>query len=179
MDLDAYLKAMEFIEALDRTYPENIDAGWLYVMRNSEFKRPLLKIGMTTRPPYNRAHELAGTGVPGRFELIYFVHVGDARLGESLAHEELAGYRYQANKEFFEVAIGRAVAVLDKVVEYVPLLRSQRNRGSRNPRSKPVPQAFSSAVRQCPRCRARNRVRTLAIPIEPKCGACSHVMPAP
>ncbi len=58
MAWDAYLSAMKFIEALDRSFPENANVGWLYVMRNTEFKKSLLKIGMTTRSPHDRA---AGT----------------------------------------------------------------------------------------------------------------------
>lgn len=178
MDFDAYLNAIRFIDALDRSFPENAGVGWVYAMRNAEFRRPLIKIGMTTRPPHDRAAELAGTGVPGLFELVYFVHVGDARAAESLAHQGLAKHRYQANREFFEVSIGQAVSVLDQVAEHVPLLRSQANKGSRNPRSKPIPQAFGVVVCACPHCHKRNRVRVLAIATTPKCGSCSRQMPA-
>ena len=174
MDSNAYLRSIEFIETLDRSYPENSNAGWLYVVRNTEFKKPLLKIGMTTRPPHDRAAELGGAGVPGFFEVVYFVHVGDARLAESFAHKALAAQRYQLNKEFFEVSISQAVRVLDSVAAQIPLLRSQRNKGSRNPRSKPIPQAFPCKIRSCPSCDQRNRVHPLAIPTTARCGACAH-----
>jgi hypothetical protein len=177
VDFDAYLNAIRFIDSLDPSYPENSYVGWVYAMRNTEFVRPLIKIGMTTRPPHDRAAELAGTGVPGFFELLYFVHVGDARAAEALAHQALARHRYQSNREFFEVSIGQAVSVLDQVAEHVPLLRSQANKGSRNPRSKPIPQAFGVAVRECPHCHKKNRVRVLAIATTPKCGSCGREMP--
>lgn len=177
LNFDAYLAAIEFIESLDRRYPENFDVGWVYAMRNTEFKRPLIKVGMTTRPPHGRASELAGTAVPGIFELIYFVHVGNARYAESLAHQALAKHRRQANREFFEVSIGQVVTVLDQVANHIPVLRSQANKGSRNPRSKPIPQAFGSQIRACPYCHKKNRVRVLAIATTPKCGSCSRTMP--
>jgi hypothetical protein len=178
LDFDAYLAAIRFIDSLDRSYPENFYVGWVYAVRNTEFRRPLIKIGMTTRPPHDRAAELGGTGVPGLFELVYFVHVGDARAAEGLAHQALARHRYQSNREFFEVSIGQAVSVLDQVADHVPLLRSQANEGSRNPRSKPIPQAFGLAIRACPSCGKKNRVRVLAILTKPKCGSCAREMPA-
>ncbi len=55
MDLDAYRYAIDFIYSLDQRYLENQTVGWVYAMRNEELKRPLLKIGMTTRPPHDRA----------------------------------------------------------------------------------------------------------------------------
>ena len=76
--LDTYFKAVRFISELDQRSEPNRKAGWVYVMRNSELQKPLLKIGMTRRPPDDRASEM-GAGVPGKYELIYFVHVCDAR----------------------------------------------------------------------------------------------------
>lgn len=174
MDGNAYHQSVEFIRTLDRSYLENANVGWLYVVRNMEFKKPLLKVGMTTRPPYDRVAELASTGVPGTYEVIYFVHVTDTRYGESIAHQALAEHRYQPNKEFFEVSISQAVRVLDWVADHLPVLRSQRNKGSRNPRSKPIPQAFPSAIVSCPSCSQKNRVHPLAIPTTAKCGTCSY-----
>ena len=109
-----------------------------------------------------------------RHATFYFIHVADTRLAEAFAHEALSDYRYQPNKEFFQVSIGKAVSVLDQVAEHLPVLRSQRNRGSRNPRSKPIPQAFPSVVRKCSHCGTKNRVRALAIPAQPRCGSCSR-----
>ena len=172
MDPEAYVRAVQFIDGLDRRHLSNRGVGWVYVMRNNEFRKPLLKVGMTTRPPYERASEMGRTAVPGRFELVYFVHVVDARMAESLVHRELASFRYRPNKEFFEAPIGSAVAALDRAAEALPVLRSQRNRGSYSPRSKPLDQVFPTVVRVRQECGQRNRVRTLAVPVRPRCGVC-------
>jgi hypothetical protein len=176
MDSNAYFHAMRFIEGLDRRYIDNRGAGWVYVMRNQELKNPLLKIGMTSRPPHERASEMGSTSVPGQFELIYFVHVCEAREAERYAHERLGQFRYQSNKEFFAATIGQAVRALDEAAQIFPLLASQRNKGNRNPRSKPVPQAFATQIKACPHCGQKNRVRALAIPLGPTCGQCGKSM---
>jgi hypothetical protein len=173
MDVDAYLRAVKFIQSLDREYVGNRDAGWLYVLRNPELRHALLKIGMTRRAPFDRAEELgASTSIPGKFEILYFVHVGDARTAEQYAHDLLSDVRYDRSREFFATSIQRAVRTLDRAVEQFPLLRSQRNKGNRHPRSKAVPQAFPTEILSCGSCGQRNRVRVLAVAIASTCGRC-------
>ena len=48
---------------------------------------------MTTNPPHERAEQLASTGVPGFFELVYCVHTVNARVAETIVHEALAEHR--------------------------------------------------------------------------------------
>ena len=174
IDLDAYLNAIKFIDALDQRYEANRGAGWVYILRNEEFRHPVLKIGMTKRGPHERAAELGSTSTPGHFEVIYFVHVCDARMAEQFVHEMLASSRYKQNKEFFAVSIGRAVGALNEAARSFPLLRSQRNKGSRNPRSKPLPQAFGAQIMTCVGCGKKNRVPSLAISLHPKCAGCGE-----
>ena len=172
MDPEAYVQSVNFIDSI-RQHPANQDVGWIYIVRNDEFRRPLLKIGMTTRAPFERLDELSGTNVPGHYEMLYFVHVGDARWAERYVHEALAGYRHRPDKEFFDVPLAKAVRLLDDVAEVMPVLRSQRNKGSRNPRSKPIPQAFPTQNITCGGCGKVNRVKPLMVPIYVRCGACS------
>ena len=66
----------DVIRSLDKRRREYRRIGWVYMLKNNAFKKPLLKIGRTARPPMERAHELGtATGVPEGFELVYFVHV--------------------------------------------------------------------------------------------------------
>ena len=90
IDWDAYTSAIRFMDDLDRRYDSNTRVGWVYVLRNDEFTKPLLKIGMTTRPPHERAAELGSTSTPENFELIYFVHVCETRAAEQFVHDALA-----------------------------------------------------------------------------------------
>ncbi len=176
IDWDAYINAMQFIDALDQRYGTNRGAGWVYVLRNEEFRHPLLKIGMTRRDPHGRAAELGSTSTPGQFEVVYFIHVCEALMAEQFVHERLASSRYNANKEFFAISIGRAVAALDRAATAFPLLRAQQNRGSRNPRSKPIPQVFRALIRPCHRCGQKNRIRELAIEVSASCGSCGSAL---
>jgi hypothetical protein len=173
LDLDAYVRAAEFVAALDRSYPGNRDAGWLYIVRNQELRHHLLKIGMTRRGPLERAAELgASTSIPGTFETLYFVHVGDAREAERYVHDLLADVRYANNREFFATSVPRAVKALDAAAGAFPLLRSQRNKGNRNRRSKPIPQAFPADFLDCLGCGQRNRVQLIAIKVSYSCSKC-------
>ena len=147
------------------------------MLRSDELRHHLLKIGMTRRPPFERATELgASTSIPGRFNVLYFVHVGDAREAERYVHDLLSDVRYDGNREFFATSVQRAVRSLDRAVEQLPLLRSQRNKGSRNPRSKAIPQAFPAVVLTCRSCQQKNRVRYLLVKITPTCAKCGSVL---
>ena len=173
MDSEVYWKAIHFIESLDRRYADTQKVGWLYAVRNQEFVRPLYKVGMTQRAPHERAQELASTGVPGRFELVYCVHAFNARLAESIAHEMLARYRFEPGKEFFEAPVGVIVAILDRAVAGMPIRNSLVRSGYNSERSKPLAQPFKPLAVTCGSCGQTNRVRPLAIAVTPTCGKCS------
>lgn len=174
MNRNAYWRAVEFIEAIDRGAADTYEVGWIYAVRNTEFKRPLLKIGMTWLPPHERAEQLASTGVPGFFELVYCVHTVNARVAESFVHEALARYRFQPNKEFFEAPIGEVVTVFDQVAASWPVRGSLGRSGRYNERSKALDQPFQPVVLQCSGCGQSNRVRRLAIRITVNCAKCGE-----
>lgn len=174
MDRQLYLSAVMFIDSLDRRYGMNKDVGWIYAMRNIEFKRPLLKIGMTSRPPFERAVELASaTGVPGAFDLIYFVHVFSCRQAERFVHERLVEFRCGPAKEFFEVPLGRVVDAFDAAAERFPINVDQARPRKRGGWGKgTLPQVFHHVINTCPHCGQRNKVRGLAVSFRPKCSKC-------
>ena len=66
--------------------------GYVYILISPAFP-DLLKIGMTTRTPEERAKELSkGTGVPASFVVAYSELVNNCSLAESLLHEKLSGH---------------------------------------------------------------------------------------
>jgi len=172
MDQDAYWEAVDFIGRVDRGAADTYEVGWIYAIHNIEFRRPLLKIGMTWNPPHVRAKQLASTGVPGNFELVYCVHTVNARLAEAYVHEELSKYRLQPNKEFFEAPIGEVVAVFDQVAISWPVRTSLIRSGRYNERSKALDQPFQPVVLECSGCGQSNRVRRLAIRLLVNCAKC-------
>ena len=172
MDQELYWKAVDFIAKIDREALDTAEVGWIYAIRNTEFKRALLKIGMTTNPPHERAEQLASTGVPGSFQLVYCVHTVNARVAESTVHEALSEYRLQPNKEFFEAPISKAIAEFDRVGEMWPVRTSLGRSGRYNEKSKALQQPFPSARVVCSGCGSTNRVRRLAIRVSANCGTC-------
>ena len=97
-------------DPLDKRRREYRRIGWVYMLKNSAFKKPLLKIGRTARSPMERAHELGtATGVPEGFELVYFVHVSNRNDAERDVHHALDRYRQSHKKEFFEVSLRTAI----------------------------------------------------------------------
>ena len=173
MDQARYSFAVQFISGLDKRYRANKVVGWVYALRNSEFKRPLLKIGGTTTSPHARAHELgSATGVPGKFEIVYFIHAMNCGQAEFYVHQRLANYH--STGEFFDVPIGVAVDAMDEVAKQFGinmdfLLRPKKRGGWGDGW---LPQAFRHTVGPCPHCGKKNRIHMLAVPFIPKCGKC-------
>ena len=172
MDIHRAQWAHSFIDRLDKRYKMNKAVGWIYALRNSEFRRPLLKIGMTKKYPQQRAHELgSATGVPGKFDIVYFVHSSDCRAAEALVHEKLAEYR--TSGEFFDIPIRKAVKVMDEAAARYPIyvsMMSPNKRGGRG--SEILPQAFDHGLAVCSHCGRKNKIHELAVPDIPKCGKC-------
>ena len=148
--------------------------GWIYAMRNFIFKEDVYKIGVTSRPPIDRAAELSSsTSVYGEFELVYFVHVCFREEAERAAHAALREYRVASNKEFFKAPLGMVAATLEKIGEKYPVF----NLRSKN--SEIVPQPFGNTVIECPDCGTLNRLRDLLGLVAPKCGRCGSGLPTP
>jgi hypothetical protein len=78
------------------------DPGSVYVLLS--LSQPgLLKVGLTKHEPEVRARKLRTTGVAKGFIVLWHEYVSDAAAVEAAAHEELAAYRADPRREFFEV----------------------------------------------------------------------------
>ncbi len=174
MDVQRAQEAYWFISRLDKRYTMNKAVGWIYALRNSEFKRPLLKIGMTTTSPYQRANELgSATGPPGNFNIVYFLHSGNCGYAEFHVHKKLAKYR--TTGEFFDVPIGLAVETMDEAASLYPINLSMAKPKKRGPWGREIlPQAFHHTVGPCPHCGQKNKIHGLAVTFRPKCGKCGQ-----
>lgn len=85
--------------------------GYIYVLANSSMPG-LVKVGMTSRPPDDRAQELSGaTGVPTQFIVVYEQYVADCSAAESFVHTTLErkGFRVSENREFFSAPVKEVV----------------------------------------------------------------------
>ncbi len=94
-------------------------AGYIYALINPSLEG-LVKVGMTTRDPTDRARELSSaTGVPTPFVLAYDIYVADCSSAEAYLHTLLQrrGYRVSDNREFFNGALKDVIKAMLQVEE--------------------------------------------------------------
>lgn len=102
-----------------------IQPGWLYLMTNPAMPG-LVKVGMTTRSPEERAQELASTGVPMPFTVAAAWAVDDVRAAERAAHAALARHRVDDAREWFRLSADQAIAALGRFDGHRPARRVWR-----------------------------------------------------
>ncbi len=85
-----------------------MSSGFVYIMTNPAM-RGLVKIGLTERSSKARARELRGTGVPDDFIVVYDELVTDCEFVERRLHQRFDDYRYQPNREFFQIPVREAI----------------------------------------------------------------------
>src|SRR5437763_16825221 len=91
--------------------------GTIYILFNPAMSG-LLKIGKTTRLSEQRATELSkATGVPSEFHVVYEEEFTDVGKAEQLIHSRLNEYRYNRNREFFQLLLKQAIRVVMAVKE--------------------------------------------------------------
>jgi hypothetical protein len=89
--------------------------GYVYILTHPRMEG-LVKIGYTTKTPEERCKEISSpTGVPGKFQVTYSVHVTDCEEVERRIHEQLSDYRYVKNKEFFEIGVTKSIDSLERI----------------------------------------------------------------
>jgi hypothetical protein len=99
--------------------------GWLYALQNPMHPPDLLKVGLSTRAPEDRAAELsADTGVPLPYTVAHAVYVLDCGVAEDRMHGLLAGCRLVRTREFFRITLADYVAVVDRLLRDVPELKA-------------------------------------------------------
>lgn len=91
--------------------------GFIYIMYNPGYQEDLLKIGKTKRSSKIRGQELSRpTGVPGNFIVAQEWLVDYCDLVERVIHEEFNQYRYNRNREFFNIPLINAINKINEIV---------------------------------------------------------------
>lgn len=85
-----------------------MSSGFVYIMINPAM-RGLVKIGLTERTSKARAAGLRASGVPDDFVVVYDELVTDCQLVEDRMHLRFDDYRYQPNREFFQIPVREAI----------------------------------------------------------------------
>jgi len=111
--------------------------GYIYLLLNPSLRARRYKIGMTTHTPEERAAEVSrATAVPEPFEVAYAKKVADCRLAEQKVKERLEERRVSTNREFYDIELQDAIAILDAVADEVGVVDDvEGSRGARESRS--------------------------------------------
>jgi len=83
-----------------------VNEGIIYIARNPAYKEDIYKVGKTERTniSVNRMMELSNhEGVVDYFKAVGYLLVDNVNESEKICHEKLKDYRYQNNKEFFQI----------------------------------------------------------------------------
>jgi len=83
--------------------------GWVYIIDNEAMPN-ILKIGYSTKDPTLRARELAGTGSPHSFRVVFDVLVNEPMAVEQATHAMLASKR--EGKEWFRCSHVEAIEAI-------------------------------------------------------------------
>lgn len=87
--------------------------GFVYILINPSLQQNMLKVGMTTRSPEERAAEISrATGVPTPFFVAYKVSTSNCEVLEKTVHQKLKPYLYKNNREFFIVDLDVVIRIL-------------------------------------------------------------------
>ena len=96
--------------------------GWVYIAKNPQSSSGALKIGRTSKSPFERMSTLGTAGVEGAYELLHAVHFVDCHWAERMAHTALGINHFE--KEFFAIDSETAYAkLLDLQNQEVLLLK--------------------------------------------------------
>jgi hypothetical protein len=98
--------------------------GWVYIIENIAMP-DILKIGFSTKDPELRAQELAGTGSPHPFQVVYDALVVEPRSVEQAAHVKLASKR--EGKEWFRCSRAEAIEVVRACAKSILIERLNSN----------------------------------------------------
>lgn len=85
--------------------------GFIYIMSNASMGRRI-KIGKSDRDPIYRRDELSNTSVPEPFVIEYTAFVDDHHGAERKIHASLRDHRPNKGREFFEIPIAEAIALI-------------------------------------------------------------------
>lgn len=93
-------------------------SGFIYILFNPTLRANLYKIGVTTKNPEIRARQLsAGTGIASKFEVAYKELVSDCHAVEKLIHKRLDEFRWNRDREFFELPLEEAIRRVREIVQ--------------------------------------------------------------
>ena len=105
--------------------------GFVYILTNKSMPG-LIKVGLTTRTPEERAKELSSTGVPLSFEVAGYWHVEkNLAYMEAKCHLLLKEFRVSSNREFFKIHVDEAKEILSPLFLTTKEAKSEKRKTRR------------------------------------------------
>ena len=100
-------QSKEFFKNVETPYD-----SWIYVLSNPSLKEGILKIGYTSEDPNGRAFQISNsTGVA------YAHACFNGSKAELQIHKQLAEYRINTQREFFNVSLDKAIKTIEEITE--------------------------------------------------------------
>lgn len=84
--------------------------GYVYVAK--EPNNPLLKIGRTSKTPWERASTLSTSGLLDRFEILFSCYFMNQVVAEKNIHQMLKKFRVKDKREFFSTNLDVAIKAI-------------------------------------------------------------------
>jgi len=117
LDINQYFISLQYDVLLDTI--SSMSSGFIYVLVNKSMPG-LLKIGFTTDSAYKRAKALSKpTGVPSEFRVLFSLPVIFCHQVEKNVHCDLAEYRSNKNREFFDCDPLMALDVIERNIDQI------------------------------------------------------------
>lgn len=95
-----------------------MNIGGVYALSNPAFKENLIKVGYTSCHPTKRCNHLYTTGVPDKFKIECFIPCDDYQSREKILHTKLDQYRYNNEREFFEISINDFINIVENELKW-------------------------------------------------------------
>lgn len=106
-------QSKEFFKNVDTPYD-----SWIYVLSNPSLREGILKIGYTSEDPNGRAFQISNsTGVALPFKVEYSYACFNGSKVEHQIHKQLAEYRINTQREFFNISLDKAIKTIEEIAE--------------------------------------------------------------
>ena len=115
-DEDGWDKITYYTSRRKDTYANRGEADqWVYILSNPTLPN-MLKIGYTKHEPETRAKQIsASTGVALPYKVEWAFQCFNGEQLEQEVHQELASYRVNQNREFFDIPLVEAQEAIEKL----------------------------------------------------------------
>lgn len=97
----------------------DVNAGFVYIMRQPIHEENIFKIGLTRRSSEERSKDLSNTSSADKFFVINSYHTKDCVEAEKQIHKELEYFRLTSRREFFRCDLKIIMDTCEKIIDNI------------------------------------------------------------